>query len=279
MERIGKDPIFKKGAAMSKKKPNHPLKEKLAYRRPEEKAPANYPVPENIPKVPRFKCILADPPYSKYNHSTNCKYGTVWTHYDLMSLDRLKAMPVIKLADDNAHLWLWTMSNAIDEALELVRAWGFKYITTFTWVKPRLGVGNYLRTCTEICLFCVRGKMPPKNRNVMNWLMSYPTSHSEKPRQFVPIIEKVSEGPYLELFCRKRPASNQKWYCWGAQCEGGSDLFIPDYPVPQYSWKDNGVNETPVVTDGNETKVASDENDETNGNEAFVSGNGDDENV
>lgn len=204
----------------------------------ERSAPTKYRVPENIPKLPKFRTIVADPPWSKNQSSggTN-NYGGAINHYPLMDIERIKNMPIAQLADDDAHLYLWVTNSNIDEGLEVVKAWGFRYITMFHWIKPKLGVGNYLRNASESCIFAVRGKLPPKNRTQINWLISYPTVHSEKPREFISIVERVSPGPYLELFCRKRPASAEKWYCWGNETENGADIFISDYPVPKYSWE------------------------------------------
>ena len=228
----------------------------------EKKAPAICPVPKNIPSHPQFGTIIADPAWSYFNGSAAAKYGNPLYHYRTMSLERIKAMPVSELAAENAHLWLWCMAGNINEALEVVKAWGFRYISIFVWIKPRLGVGNYLRNALEVCVFAVRGKCPPKCRTQINWLIDYPGKHSEKPRGFISIVEKVSPGPYLELFCRCRPASSEPWWCWGDQCgegegEGkeGSDIFIPGYPVPKYSWPNSGINETNVA---NSTETGND---------------------
>lgn len=202
----------------------------------EKKAPESWRTPENIPVIPKFRTIVADPPWQK-NQSAGGSYGGAIKYYDLMSLERIKDMPVASLADDNAHLYLWVTNSNIDEGLEVVKAWGFRYITMFHWIKPKLGVGNYLRNASETCIFAVRGKLQPKCRNQINWLIGYPTAHSEKPREFISIVERVSPGPYLELFCRKRPASTERWYCWGNETENGADLFIPGYPVPTYSFE------------------------------------------
>lgn len=210
----------------------------MAKHKIEKTAPVSYRVPENIPKHPKFSCITSDCPWMKNQSSSKSGgYGGAINHYDLMSLDRIKQMPVADLAADDAHLYLWVTNSNIDEGLEVVKAWGFRYITMFHWIKPKMGVGNYLRNASETCIFAVRGKLPPKCRTQINWLISYPTEHSEKPREFASIVERVSPGPYLELFCRKRPASTEKWYCWGNETEGGADLFIPGYPVPKYSWE------------------------------------------
>jgi hypothetical protein len=44
------------------------------------------------------------------------------------------------------------------------------------------------------------------------------------------VIERVSEGPFIELFARRRPPSNRDWFVWGNEID--SDVRIPNYPVP-----------------------------------------------
>ena len=44
------------------------------------------------------------------------------------------------------------------------------------------------------------------------------------------IVERVSPGPYLELFARRR---RHGWTAWGNEID--SDVAIPGYPVPKYS--------------------------------------------
>ena len=215
----------------------------MVKHRIESEAPVSYPVPDNIPNIPKFRTIVADPPWSK-NQGGN--YGAI-NHYSLMSLDRIKAMPVSDLADDNAHLWLWVTNGNIDEGLEVIKSWGFTYRTMFHWIKPRMGLGTYLRNASETCLFATRGKAPVKFKGQMNWAWLPVTSvHSEKPREVISVIERVSPGPYCELFCRKRPASSNHWWAWGDGVlandfnKAGADIFIPGYPVPKYSFEDNG---------------------------------------
>ena len=202
----------------------------------EKSAPVNCRIPENIPPTPRFRTLVADPPWTRHQAGRG-SYGGAIKHYDLMSLERIKQMPVADLAAENACLYLWVTNSNIDEGLEVIKAWGFRYITIFHWIKPKMGVGNYFRNASESCLFAVRGKLSPKCRTQINWLISYPTAHSEKPREFISIVERISSGPYLELFCRRRPARHEKWYCWGNETEGGADIFVPGFSVPVYSFE------------------------------------------
>ncbi|MGX7245285.1 MT-A70 family methyltransferase [Enterococcus quebecensis] len=179
---------------------------------------------QNQPK--KFKTILADPPWDIQQKGN---YGAV-KHYNLMTLDRIKAMPVADLVEDNAHCWLWVTNATLEAGYDVLRAWGFTPRSIFTWVKPRLGLGVYLRNCTEHLLLGTRGKAPIQFKGQMNWGFLPLQDHSHKPEEVYDIIERCSEGEYLELFAR-RPRYN--WKIWGN--EVACDIKMKNYPVPAYS--------------------------------------------
>lgn len=174
----------------------------------------------------RFATILADPPWDIDQRGN---YGAI-NHYNLMSLERIKNMPVADLAEDNAHCWLWvTQSVLLSHGCDVLKAWGFTPRSVFIWVKPRLGLGNYLRGCAEYCLFSTRGKLPVQYKAQPNWGFFPIQEHSHKPEEFTKIVERVSPGPYLELFARRRQPG---WSIWGDDKSITSDIDIHGYPVP-----------------------------------------------
>ena len=181
-----------------------------------------------IPGLPPggFATILVDPPWPLQSGEK---------HYRTMSLARIKALPVGRLAARDAHLWLWTTNALLPRAYEVAEAWGFTVRSPLTWVKFRLGLGGryQLRNATEQLLFCTRGRAPLGSRSQPTWFNAPVTEHSRKPAEQFAIIERVSPGPYLELFARRRPESNQPWAVWGDQVE--SDIRIPGFAVPRYS--------------------------------------------
>ena len=181
-----------------------------------------------IPGLPPggFATILVDPPWPLQSGEK---------HYRTMSLTRIKALPVGALAARDAHLWLWTTNALLPRAYEVAEAWGFTVRSPLTWVKFRLGLGGryQLRNATEQLLFCTRGKAPLGSRSQPTWFNAPVTEHSRKPAEQFAIIERVSPGPYLELFARRRPESNQPWAVWGDQV--ASDIRIPGFAVPRYS--------------------------------------------
>ena len=173
-----------------------------------------------------FATILVDPPWPLQSGEK---------HYRTMSLARIKALPVGRLAARDAHLWLWTTNALLPKAYEVAEAWGFTVRSPLTWVKFRLGLGGryQLRNATEQLLFCTRGRAPLGSRSQPTWFNAPVTEHSRKPAEQFAIIERVSPGPYLELFARRRPESNQPWTVWGDQVD--SDIRIPGFAVPRYS--------------------------------------------
>ncbi len=198
---------------------------------PEQKQPSE--LPEGIFAVNQIKAdvVYADPPW---NINQIGKYGAC-QHYNLMTLDRIKAMPVADLCKENAACFLWVTNGLIQEGLDVLKAWGFTYRSPFYWVKSQMGLGQYLRNASETLLLGVKGKMPVDFKAQPNWEFMPRQEHSKKPEEMYAIIERLYRNrQYLELFARKRP-SNKDWLIWGDEAEGGSDIYIPGYPVPEYS--------------------------------------------
>lgn len=71
----------------------------------------------------QFGCIYADPPW-QYDRSPR---GAASRHYQTMSMLELMAMPVQRLAYQEAHLHLWTTHSFMREGIQLMESWGFTY--------------------------------------------------------------------------------------------------------------------------------------------------------
>ena len=83
-----------------------------------------------------------------------------------MSLEEIKELPVGDVTAVNAHLYLWVPNALLPEGLEVMQAWGFRYVSNIIWAKRRKdggpdgrGVGFYFRNVTEPILFGVKGSM------------------------------------------------------------------------------------------------------------------------
>lgn len=155
-----------------------------------------------------------------------------WTYKPMSMLDII-ALPVKDLAEDNAHLYLWTTNAFMVEAHQVAKAWGFEQKTIITWgkvhqddhLKPSMKTGYYYRGATEHCLFCVRGSQ--KTSGTWPTLFLWPRigEHSVKPEAFIDLVEQASPGPYVELFSRRH---RMGWDVWGTDSANTAELIATD---------------------------------------------------
>jgi N6-adenosine-specific RNA methylase IME4 len=102
-----------------------------------------------------------------------------------------------------------------------MKEWGFAYKTIITWIKDRMGLGQYFRGITEHCLFGVKGNLPYKTINGKRQqgttrIVANVGEHSRKPELMREMIEKVSYQPYIELFARNDGLFKpENWDAWG----------------------------------------------------------------
>lgn len=168
-----------------------------------------------IEKGIKFRTIYADPPWQYGNQRTRAATDN---HYGTMSIDEIADMPIEMLADDICHLHLWTTNGFLVEALGLVEKWGFEFKSTFVWVKPQLGIGNYWRCSHEIMLLGVRGGLTFPANGIPSWIEADRTRHSAKPNKIRNLIEQVSKPNRLELFGRE---AHDGWVVFGNQISRG----------------------------------------------------------
>lgn len=173
-----------------------------------------------------FQTILADPPWRFANrtgkvapeHKRLDRYGT-------MELDEIKNLPVGDVTAKNAHLYLWVPNALLPEGIDVMKAWGFRYVSNVIWAKRRKdggpdgrGVGFYFRNVTEPILFGVRGSMRTlaPARSTVNMIETRKREHSRKPDEQYDLIESCSPGPYLEMFARY---AREGWTAWGNEAD------------------------------------------------------------
>lgn len=164
-----------------------------------------------------YSTIYADPPWMEKGGG-KIKRGAD-KHYDLMKTKDIINFDIPIFL--NSHLYLWVTNNFLQDGLKVMDAWGYRYITNLVWVKDKIGLGQYFRGQHELLLFGVKGKVPYKI--IDGKRQQHPTVikadreiHSKKPDIVYDIIEKVSYGPYIELFARKK---RKGWISYGNELE------------------------------------------------------------
>jgi N6-adenosine-specific RNA methylase IME4 len=123
-------------------------------------------------------------------------------------------MAVEDLAEEDAILWLWTTNAHLRVAFDVVDAWGFEYKSLLTWVKDRMGTGDWLRGQTEHCLLAVRGAPVFLNGSHTTVIQAARREHSRKPEEFYALVEATCPGSKVELFARQQRSG---WQFFGDQ--------------------------------------------------------------
>lgn len=196
--------------------------------------------PPTIEEMKKYQIIYADPPWH-YNdrRNTNARFsGGAMNHYPVMKVEEIKKLPVAKLADSNCMLFLWATFPNLQEALDVIRAWGFEYKTLgFSWIKtnrknkkPFFGIGYYSKSNCEVCLIGVKGKPIVKSNGVSSVVISPRERHSKKPDIVRKrIVDLCGDIPRVELFARKPhtliDAGYWKgWDVWGNEVDSDINL-------------------------------------------------------
>jgi len=173
-----------------------------------------------IPPLPegKYRVIYADPPW-KYNDELIEGYGAAEHHYRTMTIEELCEMPLPD-TEENAVLFLWTTSPLLEDAFEVVNAWGFEYKTSFIWDKVLHNYGHYNSVRHEMLLVCTKGSCLPDDPTLHDSVQEIKRKeHSEKPEEFRDIIDALyTHGNKVELFARKRV---QGWTPWGDEVYDG----------------------------------------------------------
>lgn len=155
----------------------------------------------------KYRVIYADPPWHYGDERSGGNHGGAVDHYNTMSINELKNMPLSSLTEDNAVLFLWATAPLLPEALELINAWGFKYKTNFIWDKVKHNMGHYNSVRHELLLIATNGSCTPDNVQLFDSVQSIERTdrHSEKPEEFRKIIDTLyTYGNKLEMFARKQ---------------------------------------------------------------------------
>ena len=172
----------------------------------------------------RFRLLAADCPWPFKDRLPGNTRGAE-QNYRTLTIEQLERFPLPRMADD-ALLLFWRVSSMPEEALRVIRAWGFCPKSEIVWVKgssARLsfGMGRYVRASHETCLVATRGSFKVDDRAVRSVFFAPRGAHSAKPDEFYRLAERLCSGPAqrAELFARR---ARKNWTCWG------DELGAPD---------------------------------------------------
>ena len=179
----------------------------------------------------KYKVIYADPPWQFNNKNTGgSMISGASAVYPVMNVDDICRIPVQNICDDDCVLIMWWIASQPEEALKVMKAWGFKLktMTVFTWVKytvtgkDMFGMGFWTRQGSENCLIATRGNIKRASAAVRNVVHAQIQEHSRKPDEVRKrIVHLMGDVPRIELFAREQ---KEGWDKWGNEIENSVDI-------------------------------------------------------
>lgn len=197
--------------------------------------------------IPIASTLVADPPWRFGDRLPGASRGAE-KNYSVLTTEDLCALRIPPVEND-ALLFLWRVSAMQQDALDVVRAWGFEPMSEIVWIKLtkgaaerrlrqpftipaglseaeavelvfehvaslQFGMGRYVRHSHETCLIAARGRGKDLIRHLTQRSVFFAPvgEHSEKPEKFFRIVEGLSKPPFVELFARKKRPG---WTCLG----------------------------------------------------------------
>jgi len=175
--------------------------------------------------IAAFAIGYADPPWEQqaYSDETGQDKGLL---YPSMPLDEIKALCAGERSPftRDAKLYLWVPANRLDDGIDVLRAWGFGYVTNIVWDKVHIGMGREVRDRHEHLLIGKRGDFPGLDEGTQphSLFSEVKNEHSRKPVKVAEDIDRLfPDLPKLELFQRRQSLApgdvrlRGNWAFWG----------------------------------------------------------------
>jgi N6-adenosine-specific RNA methylase IME4 len=184
----------------------------------------------------RYPILLCDPPWDYKGQTQHGGTGVKDTgsaagHYPTLTLKQLMDLDVQSITADDALMFMWSSSPHLDQAVTLLKVWGFQWATVgFVWDKQRVNPGFYTMSQCELCLVGKRGRIPrPRGaRNVRQLVSAMRGEHSEKPGEVRErIVAMFPHHRRVELFARER---SDGWDAWGNEVQSDVELKFKGGP-------------------------------------------------
>jgi N6-adenosine-specific RNA methylase IME4 len=169
-----------------------------------------------------YQVIYADPPW-RYDFA-KVKKDSIEAHYATMATDEICRLrfPVAK----DAVLYLWATAPKLEDALQVMSAWGFTYKTQMVWNKDNQGYGYWFMSSHELLPVGTMGRFspPPPALRIKSVFTQKKGKHSRKPDDIRSLIASwFPDANRLELFARTAAAG---WDAWGSEAPASVDCVV-----------------------------------------------------
>ena len=180
------------------------------------------PTGDGLAALGSYATVVVDPPWPLAPFGPQ-KREDFAPDYEMMTLPDIAALPVQAVLADDARCFLWTINRYLPQSFGILEGWGLRYTFTMTWVKNG-GVKSPVTPMFNSEFIIVGSRGHPAYLDTRAFFTAHYWNrggHSEKPEGFYDLLRRVTPGPRLDVFGRRRIAGFDSW---GAEAPSGPAL-------------------------------------------------------
>ena len=172
---------------------------------------------KTLEKMGKFATVVVDPPW-------DIQMGPVvpekqWGDtapalpYARMTLQEIADIAIEKTLADDAMVFCWTTNRLLADTFPILSAWGTRYWFALVWHKnDGMQTPGNPRHTAEFAVVGRKGSPKLRDTKAFRTANCWPRrGHSEKPEGFYDLLRRVTPGPRLDVFGRRRIAGFQSW--------------------------------------------------------------------
>ena len=166
-----------------------------------------------LEEMGKYATVVIDPPWPMPSIGWKQNGHRRRVPYETMTIEQICALPIAPVLSEHSFVFLWTTNTFFPIAFQVLHSWGVDYQCMMVWVKtggPQLPG----RPCynAEYCIVGRQGKPQFLDTRAFALANTWPRrGHSEKPEEFYDLLRRVTLGPRLDIFGRRRIAGFESW--------------------------------------------------------------------
>ena len=172
----------------------------------------------------KYATVVVDPPWPLPGFGFVTNENTRENHsrkgndlqplsYNTLTIGDIESLPICDVLADDATLFCWTVNKWLPHTFAMVEVWGCKYSFTMTWVKNG-GIQTPItpQFNSEWCIVARKGNPKWEETKAFRAANFWEREgHSVKPTGFYDLLRRVTPGPRLDIFGRRRIAGFDSW--------------------------------------------------------------------
>ena len=163
-----------------------------------------------LEEMGKFKTVVVDPPWDV--RQGNCRNNGGLPYSTMLPVE-IAALPIQTVVESNCNVFLWTIQRHLRDSFDVLDAWRLDYRFTMVWHKDG-GSQFYDGPCSNAEFIVVGGKGLAQWQEISGFSLAFHAArggHSEKPEGFYDLLRRVTLGPRLDVFGRRRIAGFESW--------------------------------------------------------------------